>query len=141
MRWWVILLLAGVAACVVAVALALSSVTNHGDIERIKTALQLQTNCASIAVGRPSRVPVVKRWAGSTVQSADIRCAETGAALVYAKFADRASLERMLATDPPSGPYCVLDSGVMIDRLVRVPSTVMSDTCQSVGGTLIASGT
>ena len=37
MRWWVILLLAGVAACVVAVALALSSVTNHGDIERIKT--------------------------------------------------------------------------------------------------------
>jgi hypothetical protein len=109
-------------------------------VERLKTALRLQTNCANIAVGRPSRVPLVKRWSGSAVQSADIRCVETGAALVYAKFADHAALERTLATDPPSGPYCVLDRGVVIDRLVRVPSTVMSDTCQSVGGTLIASG-
>jgi hypothetical protein len=140
MRWWVILLVVGAVACIVAVVLAISSVTNHGDIQRVKTALKLQTNCATIAVGRPSRAPIVKRWTGSTAQSADIRCVETGAALVYAKFADHAALEQAIATNPPSGRYCVLGSAVVLDRLVRVPSTVMSDTCQSVGGTLIAPG-
>ncbi len=141
MRWWVIAVSAlGAVASIVAVILAISSVGGHGDVAQIKTALQLQTNCANIAVGRPSRAQVVKRWAGSTVQTADIRCVETGASLVYAKFADHASLERELATEQPSGHYCVLDSGIVLDRLVKVPSTVMSDTCQSIGGTLIAPG-
>jgi hypothetical protein len=140
MRWWVILLVVGAAASIVAVVLAISSVTNHGDVERVKTALKLQTNCATIAVGRPSHAAILKRWSGKTAQSADIRCVETGAALVYAKFADHAALERAIATNPPTGHYCLLDSAIVIDRLVRVPSTVMSDTCQSVGGTLIASG-
>ena len=66
MRWWVILLVLGAVASIVAVVLAISSVTNHGDIERVKTALKLQTNCANITVGRPSRAPIVKRWSGST---------------------------------------------------------------------------
>ena len=140
MRWWVILLATGVVACVVAVILAIAHVTSHNDVARIKTALQLQTNCSSIAVGRPSHAPVLARWAGSTVKSADIRCDRTGATLVYAKFPDHASLQRALATNPPSGHYCLLDSGIIIDRLVKVPSTVMSDTCQSIGGTLIAAG-
>jgi hypothetical protein len=140
MRWWVILLATGMAACIVAVIFAISRVTSHDDVERIRTALRLQTNCSSIAVGRPSRAALVEGWAGSTVQSADIRCAQTGATLIYAEFADHASLERALATSRPSGHYCLLGSAVIIDRLVEVPSTVMSDMCQSIGGTLIAAG-
>src|ERR1700744_1011839 len=108
MRWWVVLLATGVVACIVAVILAISRATSHDDVERIRTALQLQTNCSSIAVGRPSHAAVIQRWSGSTVQSADIRCAQTGATLVYAKFADHASLERALATSQPSGHYCLL---------------------------------
>jgi hypothetical protein len=140
MRWWVIVISAiGAVASILAVIVAISSVRNHDDVERIKTALKLQTNCANIAVEHPSRAPVVKQWAGSATQTADVRCVATNASLVYAKFSDHDSLERSLATHPPSSRYCVLGSAIVIDRLVSVPSTVMSDTCQSIGGTLMAS--
>jgi hypothetical protein len=138
MRWWAIVITAlGAAASIGAVVWAIARVTGHGDLQRIKTALALQTNCAQVAITRPSRAQIVTKWAGMTAQTADVRCTSTGAGLVYAKFGDSGSLDRALATDPPSTSYCRLGNAILIDHLVQVASTAMSDTCQSLGGTLI----
>lgn len=138
MRWWVIVVSAlGAAASIGAVVWAIARVTGHGDLQRVKTALQLQTNCAQVAVRLPSRAQIVKRWAGLTAQTADVRCTATGAGLVYARFVDSATMLRALAANPPSASYCRIGNAILIDRLVQVASTVMSDTCQSLGGTLV----
>src|SRR5579875_2357930 len=132
MRWWLIVIaVLGTAASIGAVVWAIARVANHGDLQRIETALELQTNCAHVAVRRPSRAQIVEHWAGMTAQTADVRCTATGAGLVYAKFSDSGTLDRALATDPPSSSYCRLGNAILIDRLVHVASTAMSDTCQS----------
>lgn len=135
MRWLLGLALAtGAMLAIAAVVVAIASVRGPGDVERIKSALRLQTNCAHITIRRPSRAPVVERWAASTVQTADIRCRETNARVIYAKFIDHDRLDRALAASEPTGRYCLLGNAILIDRLVMAPSTVLSDMCQSLGG-------
>ncbi len=138
MRWWMIVVSAvAVTASVAAVVWALSRASDRGELTRIESALQLQTNCAHTVVQRPSRDRAASAWAGSTVQTADVRCAATGDAVVYARFGDHAALERALAVNPPAGRYCPLSDAIVLDRLVSAPSTAMSDICQSLGGTLL----
>ena len=117
--------------------LAIASVTSANDVNRIKSALRLQTNCQQIVVRRPSHATLVKRWAGSTVQSADVICVSTGPDVTYARFLDRGRLDSAVAASLPSGGYCRLGNAVMVARLVGAASTVLSDMCQSLGGTLI----
>ena len=138
MRWRLYAGLAVIAAVsIAAVVIALLSTTGSHDVERIRSALRLQTNCPHITVRRPSRAAAVKRWAGLTVQSADVVCGTAGPHVIYAKFIDRSTLERAVISSPPSGGYCRLEAAILLPRLVGVPSTVFSDMCQSLGGTLI----
>jgi hypothetical protein len=122
---------------IAAVVVSIASVTSANDVNRIRSALRLQTNCPRIVVHRPSQATIAKRWAGSTVQSADVVCASTGPDVVYARFIDRARLDSAVAASLPSGGYCRLGNAVMVARLVGAASTVLSDMCQSLGGTLI----
>ena len=142
MRWWLycgLAILAG--GSIAAVVVAIASVTSANDVNRIKSALRLQTNCQQIVVRRPSHTTIAKRWAGSTVQSADVVCVATGPDVTYARFIDRARLDSAVAASLPSGGYCRLGNAVMVARHVGTASTVLSDMCQSLGGTLIiASG-
>jgi hypothetical protein len=137
-RWRLYLGLTVVAALsIAAVVVAIGSVTGADDLQRIKSALRLQTNCADVAIRRPSRAVTVKRWAGLTVQSADVVCAATGPRLVYAKFADRDTLARAVATTQPSGGYCRLEDAILFGRPVDAASTTLGDMCQSLGGMLV----
>jgi hypothetical protein len=138
MRWWLyggLAILAG--GSIAAVVVSIASVTSGNDVNRIKSALRLQTNCQQIVVHRPSHATIVKRWAGSTVQSADVVCAATGLDVIYARFLDRARLDSAVVASLPSGGYCRLGNAVMVARLVGAASTILSDMCQSLGGTLI----
>ena len=138
MRWWLYGALAIVAAAsIAAVVVAIASVAGANDVDRIKSALRLQTNCRHIAVQRPSREPIVHRWAGSTVQSADIDCPSAGVKVIYAKFIDSARLDGAVAATLPSGGYCRLGDAVMLRRLAGAGSTVLGDICQSLGGKLV----
>jgi len=137
-RWRLYLGLTVVAALsIAAVVVAIGSVTGGNDLQRIKSALQLQTNCVHVAVRRPSRAVAVKRWAGWTVQSADVVCAATAPRLVYAKVVGRDTLTRAVATTEPSGGYCRLDDAILFGRPVGAASTTLGDMCQSLGGMLV----
>lgn len=142
MRWRLYVGLAVIAAAsIAAVVIALLSATGSHEVERIGSALRLQTNCPHVTVRRPSRAAAVKRWAGLTVQSADVVCGTAGPHVIYAKFMDHDTLDRAVVSSPPSGGYCRLEAAIVLSRLDGVPSTVFSDMCQSLGGTLIlASG-
>jgi hypothetical protein len=138
MRWWLygaLAILAG--GSIVAVVISIASVTSANDVNRIKSALRLQTNCQRIVVSRPSHSPILKRWAGSAVASADVVCASTGPDVTYARFSDRDRLDSAVAAGLPSGGYCRLGNAVMVARRVGSASTVLSDMCQSLGGTLV----
>jgi hypothetical protein len=138
MRWRLYLGVGVVAAASIAlVVVAIASVTGGSELERVKSALRLQTNCARIAVRRPSRAVIVNRWAGATVQSADVACEAAGPRVVYAKFNDRGGLDRAVATNQPAGSYCVLGNAVLIAGRVGAASTILSDMCQSLGGRLV----
>jgi hypothetical protein len=140
MRWWWLYVGLGAIAVlsVAAVVVAIASAPAPSDLEGIKSALRLQTNCAHTTVRRPSRALIVKRWAGLTVQSADVFCAAAGPLRVsYAKFLDRGRLDRALATSQPSGGYCLLGDSLVTAQFVGVASTVLSDLCQSLAGTLV----
>lgn len=138
MRWRLFAGLAIVVALsIAAVVLAISSTPAAGDLERIASALRLQTNCPRVAVRRPSRAAIVKRWTGLTVQSADVACAAGGPRLTYAKFIDTARLESAVVASLPSGGYCLLGSAIVLAERVGVSSTVLSDMCQSLAGTLV----
>jgi hypothetical protein len=126
-----------VALSIAAVVVAIAHVTGSSDLARIKSALGLQTNCPHIAVRRPSRALIVKRWAGLTVQSADVACSPAGPRVTYAKFIDRTRLDRAVAASPPSGGYCLLANAIVVAQLAGVASTVLSDVCQSLAGTLV----
>jgi hypothetical protein len=125
------------ALSIAAVLVAIASVTGPGDLERVRSALQLQTNCPHIAVQRPSRAPVIRRWAGSTLQTADVVCDVAGPRLIYVEFIDRGRLDTALATTPPAASYCRLGDAILMAQLVGEASTMLSDVCQSVGGTLM----
>jgi hypothetical protein len=138
MRWWLyggLAILAG--GSIAAVVISIASVTSANDVSRIKSALRLQTNCQRIVVHRPSQATIVKRWSGSTVASADVVCQGTGPDVTYARFANRNRLVSAVAAGLPSGGYCRLGNAVMVARRVGAASTVLSDMCQSLGGTLI----
>ena len=124
------------AVSIAAVVAAIASVTGPGDLERVKSALQLQTNCPHVAVRRPSRAPVTERWAGSTAQTADVACDAAGPRLIYVAFIDHGRLEAALATTPPAGSYCQLGDAILVAQRVGEASTMLSDMCQSLGGTL-----
>jgi hypothetical protein len=142
MRWRLYGGLTVVAAFSMAgVVIAIASVTGPNAVERIKSALQLQTNCVHIAVRRPSSAVIVKRWVGLTVQSADVACATGGPRVTYAKFIDRARLDRAVAASQPSRGYCLLGDAILTGELVGVATTVLSDMCQSLGGTLVVTST
>jgi hypothetical protein len=137
MRWRLYVGLAVVAASsVAAVVVAIAHVTGSDDVGRIKSTLQFQTNCAHVAVRRPSRALIIKRWAGLTVQSADVLCATAGPRVSYAQFIDRTTLDRAVLESQPSGGYCLLGDAILIGPLGGVASTVLSDICQSLGGML-----
>lgn len=147
MRWWLYGGLAIVAAgSIVAVVIAIATVTGPRDLDRIQAALRLQTNCSHITVRRPSRAPIVKQWAGKTVQSADVQCdvptsSQAPPQVIYAKFTNGSTLDSAVAASLPAGGYCRLGDAVMLSRLAGAPSTAFSDICQSLGGQLvIASG-
>ena len=126
----------GAAVVIAAIVLSIARVSGTSDVERIKSALRLQTNCAHVAVRRPSRARIVKRWAGATVQSADVACSAAGPQVVYVKFIDRITLTRAVASAAPDSRYCVIGDAIVIDRLAGAASTVLSDMCQSLGGSL-----
>lgn len=125
------------ALSIAAVVVAIASVTGPGDLARIKSALGLQTNCPQVTVGRPSRAPIARRWAGSTAQTADVVCAVAGPRLTYVEFVNRERLDSAMAATPPAGSYCQLGDAILIAGRVGGASTVLSDVCQSVGGTLV----
>lgn len=137
MRWRLYLGLALVTAgSIAAIVAAIASVSRPNEIDRVKSALRLQTNCPGISVRRPSRAPIVKRWGGLTSQSADIVCAD-GPHVIYAKFADPAALQGTVAATQPNGGYCLLDGAVLLGRTVGAASTVVGDMCQSLGGHMV----
>lgn len=136
MRWLLYLGAAVVTGLsIAAVVLAIASVSGANDLERVESALGQQTNCAGIGARRPSHATVAMRWAGSTAQSADIGCT-SGPQVIYVKFIDRTSLARAVATDPPAQRYCVVGDAILFDRRVGAASTLLSDICQSLGGSL-----
>jgi hypothetical protein len=142
MRWRLYGGLAVVAALsITAVVVAIASVTGPDAVERIKSALQLQTNCVHITVRRPSRAVIVKRWVGLTIQSADVACAAGGPRVTYAKFIDRTRLDHAVAASQPSRGYCLLGDAILTGELFGVATTVLSDMCQSLGGTLVITST
>jgi hypothetical protein len=136
MRW---LLYVGLALVIVvsvaAVVLAIASVGGADDLERVKSALRQQTNCADIVVRGVSRAAVAKQWAGSATRAADVGCS-AGPRVVYVEFISRTGLARAMAADPPAEPYCVVGDAILVDRRVRAASTVLSDMCESLGGSL-----
>lgn len=115
---------------------AINSVSGGSDLERVGSALRLQTNCAQVVIRRPTSATVVKRWAGSTADSADVSCAGAPSQVVYVRFISHTRLLAAMAESAPSGGYCLVGDAIVLDRLVRVPSTVLSDMCQSLGGSL-----
>jgi type II secretory pathway pseudopilin PulG len=121
---------------VAAVVLAIASVGGANDLERVESALRQQANCADIVVRRVSRATVATQWAGSAAQAADIGCTGAGPRVVYVKFIGRTGLARALTTDPPAEPYCLVGDAILVDRRVGAASTVLSDMCQSVGGSV-----
>lgn len=137
MRW---LLYVGLALVIVvsvaAVVLAIASVGGADDLERVESALRQQTNCADVVVRGVSRAAVAKQWAGSATQAADVGCRRAGPRVVYVKFTSRTGLARAMAADPPAEPYCVVGDAILVDRRVGAASTVLSDICQSLGGSL-----
>lgn len=137
MRW---LLYVGLALVTVlsiaAVVLAIASVGGANDLERVESALRQQANCADIVVRRVSRATVAKQWAGSATQAADIGCTRAGPRVVYVKFISRTGLVRAITTDPPAQPYCLVGDGIIVDRHLGAASTLFSDICQSLGGSL-----
>jgi hypothetical protein len=137
MRW---LLYVGLAVVTVlsiaAVVLAIASVGGANDLERVESALRQQANCADIVVRRVPHATVAKRWAGSATQAADVGCTTAGPRVVYVKFSSRTGLTRVLATDPPVEPYCLVGDAILVDRGVGAASTVLSDICQSLAGSL-----
>jgi hypothetical protein len=138
MRWWLYVGLAAVAVLsIAAVVVAIASAPAPSDLDGIKSALRLQTNCAHVTVRRPSRALIVKRWAGLPVQSADVLCAAAGPGVSYAKFLDRGRRDRALATSQPSDGYCLLGDSIVTGQFAGVASTVLSDLCQSLAGTLV----
>jgi len=137
MRWLVYVGLALVTVLsVAAVVLAIASVGGANDLERVESALRQQANCADIVVRRVSRATVATQWAGSAAQAADIGCTGAGPRVVYVKFIGRTGLARALTTDPPAEPYCLVGDAILVDRRVGAASTVLSDMCQSVGGSV-----
>jgi len=137
MRWLVHVGLALVTVLsVAAVVLAIASVGGANDLERVESALRQQANCADIVVRRVSRATVATQWAGSAAQAADIGCTGAGPRVVYVKFIGRTGLARALTTDPPAEPYCLVGDAILVDRRVGAASTVLSDMCQSVGGSV-----
>jgi hypothetical protein len=142
MRWRLYVGLAAVAALsIAAVVVAITSVTSSDDLARVKSALRLQTNCAHIAVVRPSRTPIARRWASLAVRSADVVCPTMSLRVTYAKFTDRGTLDRAAASSLPAGGYCRLGDAIVLGRLAGAASTVLSDMCQSLGGTLVPAST
>jgi len=137
MRW---LLYAGLALVAVlsiaAVVLAIASVGGANDLERVESALRQQANCADIVVRQLSHATVAKQWAGSATQAADVDCVTAGPRVAYVKFVSRTGLARALATDPPAAPYCLVGDAILVGRRVGAVSTVLSDVCQSLGGSL-----
>jgi hypothetical protein len=136
MRWLYVGLASVAALSIAAVVVALTSAPASSDLSRVKSAFELQTNCQQVAVEHPSSAVIVRRWAGLAVQSADVDCAAAGPRVTYAKFLDRGSLDRALAASQPSGGYCVLGQSIVTAQLVGPASTLLSDMCQSLAGTL-----
>jgi hypothetical protein len=137
MRWllYVGLVLVTVLS-IAAVVLAIASVGGANDLERVESALRQQVNCADVVVRRVSDVTVAKQWAGSATQAADVGCATAGPRVVYVKFINRTGRDRALARDPPAEPYCVVGDAILVDRRVGAASTVLSDICQSLAGSM-----
>jgi hypothetical protein len=138
MRW---LLYAGLVLVMVvsiaAVVLAIASVGGPNDLERVESALRQQANCADIVVRRVSPATVAKQWADSATQATDVGC-RAGPRVVYVKFISRTGQARALASDPVAEPYCVIGDAVLVGRRVGAASTVLTDICQSLGGSLRA---
>jgi hypothetical protein len=114
--------------------LAIASVGGANDLERVESALRQQANCADIEVRCVSRATVAKQWAGSATQAADVGCTRAGPRVVYVKFVSRTGLARVLATDLPAEPYCLVGDAILVDRRVGAASTLFSDICQCLGG-------
>jgi len=137
-RWRLYAGLAVVAAAsIAAIVIALASVSGADELEHVKSAFRLQTNCTHIAVTRPSRALSVRRWTGLTAQSADVDCTASPLRVSYAKFIDRTSMNRAVAAGQPAGGYCLLSDSIVSDERADVASTVLSDMCQSLGGKLL----
>jgi hypothetical protein len=124
------------ALSIVAVVISIGSVSRAGDLERATSAIRLQTNCRHLVVTRPSGARLVRSWPAHT---ADIFCPGGGPGLVYAAFADSDRLHAALFEDPPAQRYCTAGNVIVIDRVLG-PSTLVSDVCQSLGGTLVTPG-
>lgn len=122
---------------IAAVVIAIMSATGPGGAERIKAAIRWPANCAGVRVERPSRAPVMSRWASFTVQTADIVCGAAGPSIAYGRFRDVDSLDRAIADHQPSDRYCVFSESIVIDHLAGVDPTVFTDMCRSLGGTFV----
>ncbi len=139
MRWRLYIGVAIVAGgSIAAVIIAIGSVTGADDVQRVRSALRLQTNCQTITIRRPSRAVIERRWASLAVQSADVDCVPRGPLVTYTRFIDSARRDSAVAASLASGGYCRLgDDAVILARFVGAASTVLSDMCQSLGGTLV----
>ncbi len=135
MSWRLGLGVAVIAAISIAAAvLALMSAPGLSGAQRIKAAIRWPTNCPGIEVARPSRDPIMGRWAPDTVQSADIACGSSGPHVSYAQFRDALSMTQALTAQSPSARYCLDGTSVVIDHLVAIDPTVFTEMCQTLSG-------
>lgn len=123
-----------VGATIAAVVIAIMSVGGPGDPARIEAAIHWPAQCPHLAVNQPSRDPILRGVAGTAVQTADIGC-EVGPHVAYARFSDRNSLDRVVVSHAPSARYCLIGSGIAVDRLGADDPTIFIDMCRSLGGT------
>lgn len=119
---------------IVGVVIALGSSPGLKDAERVKGAIQWPSTCTSVSVRRPSREPLMKKWAPYTIQTADVLCEHTGRYVDYARFRNTNALNQALAAALPAQNLCVTSTEAVINHLSDVSSAVFADMCRALGG-------
>jgi hypothetical protein len=123
-----------------AVIFALSSANGPKGADRVKDAIRWPTTCGAVTVERPSQAAVMRRWAATATQTADIRCGRGGPGVAYAQFPSNVTLNTAIANHQPSEPYCLFGSSIVLDELRESNSSAFTDMCQTLSGTFVNSG-
>ena len=137
MSWRVGLSAAVVAiVSVAAVVIALASTSGFDGAERVKGAIQWPPSCGDPLITRPSRDPMVQKWARYAVQSAVVSCGAGGPHVDYVKFRDTRARDDAVIAGLPRTRVCLTGAAAVIDNLAAQDITVFSDMCRALGGTI-----